>query len=149
LLFQIFLYLELIGEEMSALYFLTTITYLSPYGGNFQYGIVLYPVLAILLAIISKTIFKKGFDPPNWRALFIASIGFSIVAFVLFILGAYSNAITSNLHLGYIEADESMGCLAGAMMLNFGSFLFFISYLINFLIRLVRRRKQKSRMMAG
>ncbi len=130
---------------MSILYFLVAITYFSPYGGNFQYGIVVYPVLAILLAIISKKIFKKSFDPSYWKTLFIASIGFSIVAFGLFILGAYSNAIASALNLGYMEADASMAFLFGAMMFNLGSFIFFICYLINFLIRLVRHRKQKSR----
>lgn len=133
---------------MSLLVFLVAITYFSPYGGNFQYGIVVYPVLAILLAVISKMVFKKCFDPSYWKALFIASIGFSGIAFFLFILGAYSNAIASFLNLGYMEADEEMGYLAGAMFFNLGSLLFLVSYLINFLVRLVRRRKQKSRVSA-
>ncbi len=133
---------------MGLVLFLVAITYLSPYVGNFQYGIILYPVLSLILLIVSKMVFKKSFDPSYWKTLFIASIGFSIVAFVLFILGAYSNAITSALNLGYIEAEERMGYLFGAISFNLGTLIFFISYLINFLVRLVHHNKQKSHLIA-
>ena len=133
---------------MGILYIITTVTFLKPFGESFPYGFVLYPILVTLLAIISKIVFKKAFDPSYWLVFFIMSMGFSVIAFGLFILGAYSNAITSALNLGYMEADASMGYLFGSLFLNLGTFIFFICYLINFLIRLVHHRKQKSRVAA-
>ncbi|HMM07007.1 MAG TPA: hypothetical protein PKD52_10130 [Clostridiales bacterium] len=131
---------------MGILYFLVAITYFNPYyGGDFPYGIILYPVLSLILLIISKIVFKKSFDPSYWLVFFIMSMGFSVIAFGLFILGAYSNAISSALNLGYMEADASMGYLFGSLFLNLGPFIFFICYLINFLVRLVHHKKQKNR----
>lgn len=112
------------------------------------YGITAYPILSIILAMISKKIFKKSFAPSYWLFFFIVSTIFSVIAFCLYLLGRYTDIIAPLLNMGYVEADQSMGYSIESLLFNLVPLIFFICYLINFLVRLVRRKKQKSRVSA-
>lgn len=134
---------------MGILSFLVVITYFNPYyGGDFPYGIIAYPIFSIILAMISKKIFKKSFDPPYWLFFFIVSTIFSVIAFCLYLLGRYTDIIAPLLNMGYVEADQIMGYWIGSMLWNLVPLIFFICYLINFLVRLVHHKKQKNRVIA-
>ncbi|HMM05972.1 MAG TPA: hypothetical protein PKD52_04805 [Clostridiales bacterium] len=116
------------------------------YDSTYPIGAMLLLGLIILLAALSRIILKEGFSSIYWKILFAVSIVFSVIAIGFSHLS--TSGILPQLLNRYVEADESMGYLIGAMMLNFGSFVFFICYLINFLVRLVHHRKQKNRVAA-
>lgn len=111
------------------------------YDSTYPIGAMLLLGLIILLAVLSRIILNEGFPNFLWRILFAVSIVFSVIAIGLSYLS--SSGLMSQLLNRYVEADENMGYFIRAMLFNLGSFIFFICYLINFLVRLVHHKKQK------
>ena len=121
---------------------LFVISFLYPIGpGFFPFGYIIYPAMILILAAVSKKIFQRSFANLYWKVLFVASLVFSVIAIGLAYLGI--SDVLSVILNRYIEADERMGYSILSMFFNVIPFIFFISYLVNFIVRLVRRGKVK------
>lgn len=105
----------------------------------FPIGLILYPFLTILLVVLSKIILKKGFSEPHW-------LGSFIIVMILSAAGLLMYLVTSDIItlLGHLEADDVMGFFLTFVFGGF-SFAYFIAYLINFIIRLVRHIRLKKK----
>lgn len=101
-------------------------------------GLILYPCLTILLAILSKIIFKESFSAPQWLGSFIIVMVLSAAAVLMYLVT--EDIIVPSV---FLEADEAMGFAFLAVIFSGFSFAYFIAYLINFIVRLVRRGKRK------
>ncbi len=109
------------------------------------YFIILIALLLLswLISLLSKIIFKQFFSNVWWETLFAIIVGFTTAMEVY---------IGSLFNLSYFGVDESFleytPIFSITFDLLFPMLIFFIAYLIHFVMRLVRYKKEKAALLA-
>ena len=110
---------------------------LSYYGPYFSpTALFVIPLMTIAIAMIAKVIFMKCFRHYLWRGFFLASMLFSAVAIPFYYLSIY------------ITGESSMLYIFGMGLFHGLAILYLACYLVDFILRLICRGKQKNREVA-
>lgn len=102
----------------------------------FQLILIVVPLMTIGIAIFSKIIFLRSFRHCLWGGFFIASMIFSVIAILLYYASIYT------------FGESGLAYIFGAGLFHFLTILYFASYIVDFILRLIRHKKQKNRVIA-
>ncbi len=116
----------------------------SPYG--IVYGTLLIDALCCLILLLSKAVFKEYFSSKLRKRIFLTLVGGTAlltIACYMFV----TMKVVPVLYYRLPDPDFSylLPVYYGLILI---AYVFFISYFVDFIIRLIRHRKQKSQLIA-